>query len=752
VVEPAAFVVLWLVTWLLHSTLLYGGAWLSERLALLRAPAAREHLWRAVMLGALLTATVQSAGLVERVPLERLFTVAASPVASARPAALADAPAPAAAAQASSEPQATAAAPVGSPGRSGLARLRAGLAAHWAAALLALWLAGAGLGVLRLLFLAWLARRELSARVPAEGALAAEFAALCETLRVRRPALSVAPALAGPISLPSGEIAVPPWVLASLDARRRRALLAHELAHQVRRDPQWQVFALGLHAVLWLQPLHGLARRRLAALAELQADAWAARAVGDPRALAECLAECAERLGENHATRFGAALTHDSLLVERVDRLLEGSAMHAETRLWFVRGGLLAGLVAAAHVLPGCDLRSVHLGRSGSSTTITVSDDGDTSVEAWRPGYSLRMEADGAPSFTADESDVAALAPGCAFALDETLDGVEHEYTVKADARGSLTRRLRRDGVEVPFDAAGERWLAAALPRMFRETGFDAKARVARLLARGGPARVLAEVDLATNDHAKASYLGELLATAALDGEETALALASAAKIGSSSELHGALSRALETQSLDAPRFALLLQTAARIESDAELSELLSEAAARLPVAGEARAAWVAAAGGIDSDAELGRALAAALARGEGDAQFTAELLALAAAQMDSSAELAGVLERVAPRAAAPALAAAYLDAARRIDSNAGRSGALRALVAATPLDAANLATALDVTAGLGSDAERGEVLKALAGGVAGDETLSRRYREVASTLSSFQRGEALVALDEAQR
>jgi beta-lactamase regulating signal transducer with metallopeptidase domain len=770
VADPAE---LWLVTWLLHSTLLYGGAWLVDRLPLLRAPAAREQLWRAAMLGALLTATVQCAGLVEPVSLARLFTARASPAVNVPPAELAEASAPTTASAAApaadsvsgagaslaramtispspAPPVALPAVPVVSAGRSALGRLRDVLAERWASALLLLWLVGAGFTALRLLVLGRRACRELDDRVPVRGALAAEFAALCAALRVRRPALSVAPAVAGPISLPNGEIVVPPWAIASLDARQRQALLAHELAHVVRRDPQWLAFALGLHALLWLQPLHALARRRLAALAELQADGWAARAIDDPRALAECLAECAERLAENHVPLFGAALTHDSLLVERVDRLLDGIAMRAQATSWMLRGGLLASLVAAAYVLPGCDVPSGHRGGLGSSMTVSVSDDGDTRVKSSRPGYSLALEADGSTTFAADETDIATLAPGCAFVLDERLDGVEHEYTVTADRHGTLTRSLRRDGVEVQLDAAGKRWLAEALPRMFRESGFDAGARVASLLASGGPARVLAEVDLATNDHARARPLGELLATAELDCEQAALALASAGKIGSSLELHSALSRALSSQSIDAPRFALVLRTAGQIASDSELAELLIEAAGRLP--DSARGAWVATAGEIDSDFELGRAIRAGLERSEGDAPFTAELLALAGGRMDSSSELASVLAEVAPRAAVPAIATAYLDAARSIDSDSERSGALLAVIDATTLDPASLGTALDVTAEMGSRSERRAVLKALAGSVARDGALSRRYREVASTLSSSQRGEALAALDEARR
>ena len=774
-IDLAALAVLWLGTWLLHSTLLYGGAWALERARLLRSPAAREHAWRAALLGSLLTSTLQLSGLVERVPLERLWPAAASAAAAGEPTALhGRSPAPAAevAPPALAPAETAKTAEAGEPGfeftaivsahgaghgrpevgappaASGVERLRAALAEHGFPAVLVLWLMGVALGALRLLALARLARRELAGRVPAAGVLAAELDALCAERRVRRPALGVAPALAGPVSLPNGEIAVPPWCAAALDARRRRALLAHELAHQVRRDPQWQAFALVMQAVLWMQPLHALARRRLAALAELRADAWAAGAVQDPRALAECLAECAERLTGARAPRFGAAMTDRSLLVERVDSLLEGDAMTNAKTSWLVRGGALAALAAGACFFPGCDTSAMHIG--GVSTTVTISDDGDASVRVYRPGYSLHMETDGATTFQADESDVATLASGCRFQLEETLDGVSRSYTVTTDPSGTLVRSFQREGVEAPFDTAAQQWLAEALPRMFCESGFDSEARVARLLAAGGPSRVLAEVDRAQSDHAKAEYLGELLRTARLDDAQVALALASAGRIESSYELHQALARALETQSLDGERFALLLKTGAAIDSDYEQAELLVTAAARLPQDEAARTAWIAAAGGIDSDYELRRAIEGGLERD--DDALTAALVELAGRRMTSSYELRTVLEQVASRASDPGVAAAWLTAARVIDSDYERHTALVALAEEAQLEPASVGSALDVVAGIGSDYDKCEVLVAFAGRVAGDAELTRRYREVASTLAEYERGRALVALDQVAR
>jgi hypothetical protein len=134
---------------------------------------------------------------------------------------------------------------------------------------------------------------------------------------------------------------------------------------------------------------------------------------------------------------------------------------------------VLASLAAAACLFPGCDIDSAHWG-GGDSTRVSISDDGDTSIHLWRPGYELQVESEGVATFADDESDLATLAPGGRFRLAETSDGVERVYTVTADASGALTRSLTRGGAEVPLDAEGRAWVAAALPRMFTESGYDA--------------------------------------------------------------------------------------------------------------------------------------------------------------------------------------------------------------------------------------------------------------------------------------
>ena len=327
--DPLLPLATWLGTYLLHSTVLFGIAWAIDRWRWLRSPALRELLWRAAMLGALVTATAQSAGVAGRAPMASWlsFTPRTAPLAIAGEVGAADAAAfgaaipvtpaiaaiPATPAGAASGPAQSALGPTDSAG----AGNRAGSSGPWMSLrlprlLAVLWLAGAALLILRLAAHGWRTRRELSGRAPGDPALRRELASICDPQQRSVPALSVTSAIAGPVALPNGEIVLPPWVSLQLDVRQRRAVLAHELAHQVRRDPQWLVLTLALDALLWLQPFHRLARRRLGALAELEADAWAARLLSDPRALAESLAACAGRLFATRSALWSAGMVTGS--------------------------------------------------------------------------------------------------------------------------------------------------------------------------------------------------------------------------------------------------------------------------------------------------------------------------------------------------------------------------------------------------------------------------------------------------------
>ncbi len=346
----------WLLTYALHSTLLLGLVWLLTRRLGVSA-ARRDVLWKAGMVGGLLTATLQAALPFE--PLSGVLTLSAAvrdPAAGSQAAeaawqGLLPAPAPATErpaappGRAASAPPATAVAGAGSVpmevDRTGLGlTLALGGWAAIGAALLGLYL------VQR--------RRALQGMGPrepvADPVLLAMTAELCVAGGVRRPVrLTQASGLASPVALGRDEIVLPTAALTDLDAAQQRSLLAHELAHLVRHDPFWLALGCAVERVFFFQPLNRLARVRLQEVAEYLCDDWAVGRTGSGVSLASCLVKVAEWVTASpQPVPLAGMAERRSQLVTRVHRLIEGRAMPTAPRtLWFAAGAAaLLGVTA----------------------------------------------------------------------------------------------------------------------------------------------------------------------------------------------------------------------------------------------------------------------------------------------------------------------------------------------------------------------------------------------------------------------
>jgi hypothetical protein len=149
------------------------------------------------------------------------------------------------------------------------------------------------------------------------------------------------------------EICVPPRALAALSPEQQEGMLAHELAHLVRRDPVWLVATHLVTCVAFFQPLNWLARRRLRELSELLADEWAVGRTGRPLSLAGCLAEVAGWAFGGHRRLPAAAMAdRPSNLARRITRLLDGQAGPGRVRRAALAAGLGLSLVAVLAAAP----------------------------------------------------------------------------------------------------------------------------------------------------------------------------------------------------------------------------------------------------------------------------------------------------------------------------------------------------------------------------------------------------------------
>jgi HEAT repeat protein len=164
--------------------------------------------------------------------------------------------------------------------------------------------------------------------------------------------LTASHAISSPVALGGSEICLPLAALEGLEPAQRRAMLAHELAHIVRRDPQWLILGCVVERLFFFQPLNRLARRGIQESAEYLADEWAAQQSGGVP-LARCLVKVAEWI---EASPLGVPVAgmaeQRSQLRARVTRLLErGDVPPSRGRTAIAAS--VAGLAATVLFAPG---------------------------------------------------------------------------------------------------------------------------------------------------------------------------------------------------------------------------------------------------------------------------------------------------------------------------------------------------------------------------------------------------------------
>lgn len=357
----------WLLTYLLHSTILVGGALLVVRALGDRRLALQEGVLRAALVGGLATASLQvGLGLA---PLAGTLTLPESAAAAIRTVA-------------ESAPRASAAAPATDPTPLWPA---SGSGGGWAGALLLFWGAGAlasaiGLGratlQLRSLLATCTARPPWPLLERIAHAMGLRRAVGCST----SPAISV-PFVTG-ITRP--EICCPERI-DELAIEYQRGLFAHELAHVARRDPAWQlVYRVG-EAALFLQPLNRMARRRLEEIAEHLTDERAAACTGDRLGLARCLVAVAHWPAMRPVGVPAVAFAASPRLDRRVRRLLDGPEAAEPRPRWLAALALLL-MTLAVGLLPAVGTSPAHAELSGTGSAAAP-------VERWSTAGSAVAEA-----------------------------------------------------------------------------------------------------------------------------------------------------------------------------------------------------------------------------------------------------------------------------------------------------------------------------------------------------------------------
>ncbi|HYH79476.1 MAG TPA: M56 family metallopeptidase [Longimicrobium sp.] len=405
------WVLAWLGTYVVHGTLLLGGAWLASRLV--RSPGVRDALWKTAVAGALATTT--------------LSVVAARRAAAA--------------------PELTRRLVVtDTPGQMPLRRRvvppRPALPPWAPPAVLAVWLAGALAGLARL---EQGRRRYWRAAGPRHAAGDAQAADALRRLRSaagvnRTVYITAAEGLTAPAAVGLAEICLPAGTLAALTPLQREGVLAHELGHLVRRDPLWKVAVEIGSAVLWFQPLLRVAGRQMAECAELLADGFAVRITGRRRPLLESLGILAATFPRRGAAAAGFG-DGGSPLLRRAARLMDATRAPAGPLPAAVRAGLAVAVLAA---------------------TLAFSPGVSPPPAAARRAGLFRVELNRA-ELNAARTDVASVDPGGSLRVATIRNGVRRELLVVRGADGRPTYDYRENGAPRPFDAEARAWLARML-------------------------------------------------------------------------------------------------------------------------------------------------------------------------------------------------------------------------------------------------------------------------------------------------
>lgn len=321
----------WLLTYLLHSSILLTGAWLPTRFAAL-GPRTQELVWKAALLASILTSS--AAVLVgDRAPEMQIVTIEVERTIGALPANMGEI---------SREIGRLRGTPDTIPTGGGIVGIRV---------LLGVWLAGAAFLLARLGRRAWGLRalkrtfteptvraRALLSTLPGAGAMR----------------LWSSDAVASPCVLPGGEIVIAARCERELTDGELRAVLAHEAAHIRRRDPFWSALVRTVTAVLWVQPLNWVALHSARQAAELACDDQALTWTGEPHGLASSISRIAHWSFGMPTTGPVVSMTGaGGSLSDRVRRILADRPTRREPR--WVTPLVLVALVVAVAWLPAVE-------------------------------------------------------------------------------------------------------------------------------------------------------------------------------------------------------------------------------------------------------------------------------------------------------------------------------------------------------------------------------------------------------------
>jgi len=212
--------------------------------------------------------------------------------------------------------------------------------------------------------------------------------------------------------------------------------------------------------------------------------------------------------------------------------------------------------------------------------------------------------------FNDDYTDVERMKEGGYFRLSERRGDTLRKLEVTLGADGQLKRQYWEQDAARPFDDAARKWLSRLLSDSVAGSGYDAQARVDRILRRGGANAVLAEIARLKTDYARRVYASALVERGNLSGEQLAKLLSQSSRsMGSDYEKATLLILILKNNLTDAPVRAAFFETMNTLSSDYERGRVLAVLFKRSDVSAETLLLALKSARGMSSDFEKANVL-----------------------------------------------------------------------------------------------------------------------------------------------
>ncbi len=385
---------------------------------------------------------------------------------------------------------------------------------------------------------------------------------------------------------------------------------------------------------------------------------------------------------------------------------------------------------------------------SSSTSEIHTTSSGHGEYSWSTNGEKLAIKWTGSFRLSDDDKDIEWIEPGRSVEVSDGGWMLTTGVMLQARSDGTIERSYHRNGFARPYEPEGREYLATALLKVVRKSGFGAESRVARFLKQGGVEAVFTEIRSLEGDYARRVYYTELIRQAKLSPADlTRVANEASATISSDYELGTLLKAAGKQAGTDEGALVALIDATKTINSDYEQHQAL---AALLPTKPTTRvaSAVLATAGNIQSDYERATFLIEFTKRG-GLTSTTKPAFMDLVKSMRSSYEQGRVLQTIMGTADVPTDVVAD---ARKTSMNMGsdfeRRQVLMSSMTGASVSAKDATGVIESAAGIKSDNEQANVLVALAkkGGVT-PETSAAFFTVVGTMTSPYEQHRVIDAV-----